>query len=90
MLKGDFRISLGPAFILGELFWTLYPSWCLHDLLTSSFSASSLDPLFRETDCFWTLWDALLVGEWFSGAQTVASEVVQALGGAALDRRPRN
>lgn len=45
----DFRISLGPAFVfLGELFQQVHPGCPWHGLVTSSFSASSLNPLFRE------------------------------------------
>ena len=44
-----FKILFGPGFgVLRELFWKLYLSWCYLGLLTSDFSASSLDLLFRE------------------------------------------
>lgn len=92
MLKDDFGISLGPAFIvLGELFWKLYPrlmfAWFINSQLLCQQPGSFVQ---RASDCFLTLQDALLIGQWFSGAPTVASEVDQALDGAAQGRSPRD
>lgn len=60
---------------------------CIHQQLLCQQPGSFVQGAF---DCFLTLWDALLVSEWFSGTQAVASEVVQALDGTALGRSSRD